>query len=478
MSKLLRLHAAVALQQTQLRSRLAGPGATFTAVLLLCVLALPCAADVLKITIASPIQPITEEYIGRAIAEAERRHAEALLIDLRTPGGLVDSTREIVEKMLAAKVPIIVYVTPSGARAASAGFFILEAADVAAMAPGTNTGASHPVSAIGKMDDVMKTKVENDTAAFLRAYVSKRGRNVQLAETAVRESKSWTDQEALSQHLIDLVASSQEDLLKQLDGRPIKRFDGTTTTLRLAGQTVTVFPMSLRQKILGWFMDPNISFLLLALGALALYAEFNHPGAVVPGAVGVMCILLAVFALNLLPTRFAALTLIVAAFVLFALEAKYATHGVLAIAGIVALTMGGLLLVDAPIPELRVHLLTALGVSVPLGVITVFLTSIALKARRSKVATGTQGMIGEVGIARTDLAPAGTVFVHGELWSAYASHPVASGQRVRIVSVDGLHLEVEPLDDTGNGKRGEPRPATPEKALNNYGSQLSALRTR
>jgi membrane-bound serine protease (ClpP class) len=350
-------------------------------------------------------------------------------------------------------VPIIVYVSPSGARAASAGFFILEAADVAAMAPGTNTGASHPVSAVGKMDEVMKTKVENDTAAFLRSYVSKRGRNVQLAETAVRQSTSWTDQEALSDHLIDIVVPSQEELLKQLDGRSIKRFDGSTTVLHLAGETVTVLPMTLRQKILGWLMDPNISFLLLAVGALALYAEFNHPGAVIPGVVGVLFILLAIFALNLLPIRFAALSLIIAAFVLFTLEAKYGTHGVLGVAGIAALTMGGLLLVDSPIPELRVHLLTALGVSIPLGVITVFLTSLAIKARRAKVTTGQQGMIGEVGVARSDLAPSGTVFVHGELWSAYSPRPVVNGQRVRVIRVDGLHLEVEPLGDSGDGNR-------------------------
>ena len=248
----------------------------------------------LKITIDGPIHPIAEEYIARAIAAAERRHSEALLIELRTPGGLVDSTREIVEKILASRVPVIVYVAPSGARAASAGFFILESADVAAMAPGTNTGASHPVSITGgKMDDVMKTKIENDTAAFLRSYVSKRGRNVQLAETAVVKSSSWTDQEALSQHLIDMVSPNEQDLLQQLDGRVVKRFDGSSVTLHVAGQPVDEFPMTLRQRILGWLMDPNISFLLLAVGAFAIYAELSHPGAVVPGVVGVIFILLA-----------------------------------------------------------------------------------------------------------------------------------------------------------------------------------------
>jgi len=424
---------------------------------LCCTLALPCAADVLKITIDGPIHPIAEEYIERAITAAERRHSEALLIELRTPGGLVDSTREIVEKILASRVPVVVYVAPSGARAASAGFFILESADVAAMAPGTNTGASHPVSiAGGKMDDVMKTKIENDTAAFMRSYVSKRGRNVQLAESAVLKSTSWTDQEALSQHLIDLVAANEQELLRQLDGRVVKRFDGTSVTLHVAGQPVNDFPMSLRQRILGWLMDPNISFLLLAVGAFAIYAEMNHPGAVVPGVVGVIFVLLAVFALNLLPVRFAALTLILAAFVLFALEAKFATHGVLGIGGIVVLTLGGLLLVDGPIPELRVHLWTALGVSVPLGVITVFLMSLAIRARRNKVTTGSQGLIGETGIAQTDLSPEGTVFVHGELWRARSRQPVANGEQVRVTRITGLRLEVEPFTEPAAHADAEP----------------------
>ncbi len=422
-------------------------------------LALPCAADVLKITIDGPIHPIAEEYIGRAITAAERRHAEALLIELRTPGGLIDSTREIVEKILASRVPVIVYVAPSGARAASAGFFILESADVAAMAPGTNTGASHPVSLTGgQMDEVMKTKIENDTAAFLRSYVSKRGRNVQTAESAVLKSISWTDQEALSEHLIDIVSPNEQDLLRQLDGRVVQRFDGSSVTLHMAGQRVDDFPMSLRQKILGWLMDPNISFLLLAVGAFAIYAEMNHPGAVVPGVVGVIFILLAVFALNLLPTRFAAITLILAAFVLFALEAKFATHGVLGIGGIVALTLGGLLLVDGPIPELRVHLLTALGVSVPLGVITVFLMNLAIRARRNKVATGSQGLIGETGIAQTELSPAGTVFVHGELWRARSRQTVGNGEQVRVTRVTGLQLEVEPFTEPAAHSDSEPAP--------------------
>ena len=402
------------------------------------------AGTVVKISVDDTIQPISAEYVERAIEHARQTNADAVLIELHTPGGLVDSTREIIEKILASPVPVIVYVAPTGANAASAGFFILESSDIAAMAPGTNTGAAHPVTLGGeKMDDVMKTKVENDSAAFMRSFVGPRGRNVQLAESAVRESKSWTDREALQQHLIDIVAKDQDDLFRQISGRTIKRFDGKQVKLDLVGAKVDDLPMTLRQRILDFLLDPNIAFLVLAVGALALYAEFNHPGAVVPGVVGVIFILLALFALNLLPTRYAAFTLILAAFVLFILEAKFATHGILGLGGIACLTLGGLLLVDGPIPELRVKLWTALGVSIPLGVITVFLMTIALRARRNKVVTGEQGLIGAVGEARTDLDPEGKVFVLGELWNARAASRVGMGDHVVVRKVEGLELEVE-----------------------------------
>ncbi len=403
-------------------------------------------AEILKIVLNDTIQPITDEYIGRALAEAKAKNAQALLIEINTPGGLVESTREIIEKIVDSPVPVIVYVTPSGSRAASAGFFILESADIAAMAPGTNTGAAHPVTIGGsKMDDVMKQKVENDLAALMRSVASRRGRNVDIAESGVRESKSFTEQEALSKKLIDYVASSEDDLFHQLEGKTIKRFDGKTITLNLVGQPVRPFEMTLKQKILDRLMDPNVAFVLLAVGLLSLYVEFNHPGAVLPGTVGVIFILLAAFALNLLPVRFAALALIATAFILFALEAKFASHGVLTTGGIVLLTLGGLLLVDAPIPEMRVHFLTALAVSAPLGLITAFLMTIALKARRNKVVTGVQGLIGEVGVAQSDLMPYGKVFVHGEIWNAMSATPVAAGAKIVVRKVDGLQLEVAPL---------------------------------
>jgi membrane-bound serine protease (ClpP class) len=422
--------------------------------LALCVLSVVlgstfASAEILKVVVDDTIQPISEEYIARAIAEAGRRHDQAVLIEINTPGGLVDSTRQIIEHITTSSVPVIIYVTPSGSRAASAGFFILESADIAAMAPGTNTGAAHPVIlGGGKMDDVMKEKLENDAAALMRSVASRRGRNVEVAESTVRQSKSFTDQEALTQHLIDYVASNEDELFRQIDGKSFKRFNGENVTLKTAGQQVSPFAMTLKEKILAYLMDPNIAFLLLAIGALSLYIEFNHPGAVIPGTVGVVFILVAAFALNLLPTRFAALVLILGAFALFAAEAKFASHGVLTIGGIALLTLGGLLLVDAPIPEMRVHLLTALAVSIPLGVITAFLMTIALRARRNKVVTGEQGLLGETGVAQTALSPQGKVFVHGELWDAIASSALPAGQLVVVRRVDGLTLQVEPLAAT------------------------------
>ncbi len=414
----------------------------------LLLLLTPCvsSAEVVKIVVNDMIHPITDEFIGRALAYAQRQKADALLIELSTPGGLVDSTRSIIEKIEASPVPVIVYVAPSGARAASAGFFILESADVAAMAPGTNTGAAHPVVFGGeKMDEAMKAKMENDAAAFMRSFVSKRGRNIEAAESAVRQSKSWTEQEALKEHLIDYIAANEGDLLKQIDGKTITRFNGSTSVLHTAGQPVRQYDMSLKQRILAWMMDPNVAFILFAIGMLALYVEFNHPGAIVPGVVGFIFILLAVFAFNLLPTRFAALALIVGAFVLFALEAKFASHGVLGIGGIAMMVLGALLLVDGPIPEMRVKLITALAVSVPLAAITVFLMTLVLKARRSKVVTGEQGLVGQIGEVQSPLAPQGKVFVNGELWDAVSPLPVAVGERVRVQRVSGLVLEVEPV---------------------------------
>jgi len=404
-------------------------------------------ADVLKIVVDDTIQAATAERIERALDHAAAVKADAVLIELSTPGGVMTSMREIMQKIVESPVPVIIYVTPSGSRAASAGFFILESADVAAMAPGTNTGAAHPVGPFGgDIQGAMGEKVMNDAAALMRSFVSKRGRNVEIAESTIRQSKSFTENEALSQNLINYVARDEQDLFRQIGTKPIKRFNGDSVTLNLIGKAEQLLEPTLKEQVLGFLMDPDIAFVLLAIGALALYTEFNHPGAVWPGTVGIVFIVLAVFALHLLPIRFAAVGLILVSFALFALDAKFGTHGALAVGGIATLVIGALLLVDSPIPEMRVKLATALAVSIPLGAITVFLMTIALRARRSKAVTGIEGLVGQVAVAQTELAPAGQVFVHGEIWNAVSSSNVPVGERVRVRKVDGLELTVEPAE--------------------------------
>jgi membrane-bound serine protease (ClpP class) len=416
-------------------------------VLLVFFFAATATADVLKIVVDDTIQAATAERIERALDHAAAIKADAVLIELSTPGGVMTSMREIMQKIVESPVPVIIYVTPSGSRAASAGFFILESADVAAMAPGTNTGAAHPVGPFGgDIQGAMGEKVMNDAAALMRSFVSKRGRNVEIAESTVRQSKSFTENEALSQNLINYVARDEQDLFRQIATKPIKRFNGDSMTLNLIGKAEQLLEPTLKEQVLGFLMDPDIAFVLLAIGALALYTEFNHPGAVWPGTVGIVFIVLAVFALHLLPIRFAAVGLIFVSFALFALDAKFVTHGALAVGGIATLVIGALLLVDSPIPEMRVKLATALAVSIPLGAITVFLMTIALRARRSKAVTGIEGLIGQVAVAQTELAPAGQVFVHGEIWNAVSSSNVPVGERVRVRKVDGLELTVEPAE--------------------------------
>jgi membrane-bound serine protease (ClpP class) len=412
--------------------------------LLLLLVAPSLHAAVLRVVVDDLIHPISDEFVGRALDEAARTKADVVVIELRTPGGLETSMRGIVEKIIQSPVPVIVWVGPSGSRAASAGFFILQAADVAAMAPGTNTGAAHPVILGEKMDDVMKMKMQNDSAAFMRSIVQRRGRNVAAAESGVREAKSFTEDEALATKLIEVVAPDVPSLLRWADGKTVKRFNGSKSVLRIAGKPVVRYEMSLKQRLLSWIMDPNIAFILMSLGMLALYAEFNHPGAILPGVVGLIAIVLAVFALNLLPTRYAAFALILVAFVFFALEAKFVSYGVLGTGGVLCLIFGGLLLVDGPIPEMRVHLLTALVVSVPLGLIAVFLMSLVLRAHKNPVVTGTHAMIGEIGVARTPVDAGGKVFVHGELWNAMAKNTIPEGARVRVREVNGLRVIVEP----------------------------------
>jgi membrane-bound serine protease (ClpP class) len=400
--------------------------------------------EVVVIHLDDTIQPISADYMARGMNLATAQHANAVLIEINTPGGLLDSMRQMVSRVLASPVPVIVYVAPSGSRAGSAGFFLLEAADVAAMAPGSNAGAAHPVIEGGaKLDDIMKQKLENDTAAFLRSYVARRGRNVAAAEDAVRASKSYSDQEALQLKLIDLVAPDKATLLNTIDGRTITRFDGSKVVLHTRDARLVAVEPTLREKILDRLTDPNLAVLVLVIGALLIYVEFNTPGTIIPGTLGTILVLLAIFSLNLLPVRYTSVMLLVAAFVLLILEAKFATHGVLAAAGILSLVIGSLTLVDAPIPELRVHLATALSTGLAFGLITVFLLRLAIKARRSKSRMGGDAMIGEIAIVTQPLAPSGQVMVNGELWQAESAVPVASGERVRVRALRDLTLLVE-----------------------------------
>jgi membrane-bound serine protease (ClpP class) len=397
------------------------------------------------------VHPVTVEIVGGAIAQARSEGAALLIVRLNTPGGLMDAMRETIEQIVASPVPVVTYVAPSGGRAASAGFFILESGDIAAMAPGTNTGAAHPVAMGGEMDAIMKEKVVNDAAAYIRSIAGKRGRNAQLAETAVRDSKSFTDSEALDNHLIDLVAPNERALLADIDGRTVTRLDGTTQTLHTAGAEIETYQRSLRQKIIAAVADPNIALVLLVVGALLIYVEFSSPGLIAPGVVGAIMLLLGLSALAVLPINWLGAALLLLALTLFVLEAKFTSHGILGIGGAVAMFLGAIMLVNSPIPEMRVHWPTALALTLPFSLITVVLVSLALRARSNKVETGGEGMVGKAGNAITELSPSGKVFVHGEYWDAVATKPVPQGARVRVSAIRGLVLTVEPIENPNGG---------------------------
>jgi len=401
------------------------------------------APKVIAVDIDGVIHPITVAILTHALDQAASQDAAAVLLRLNTPGGLLDATRQMNEKIVASRVPVIAYVTPSGGRAASAGFFILQAADVAAMAPGTNTGASSPVALTGQMDETMRHKVENDASAWLRSTVEKRGHNVELAETTIREAKAFTEKESLDQHLIDLIEPSEKKLLEALDGREITRFDGRKEVLHLSGAEVVPYELTLRERVVGSIADPNVGFILLVVGALGLYVEFNSPGLIIAGVGGGILLLLGLSSLAVLPLNWVGVALLLLGAALFILEAHFTSHGVLGAGGTVAMVLGALMLIDGP-PEMRIHLVTALAVSIPFALITMFLLTLALRARRNKSLMGGEGMIDEIGQARTALAPVGKVFVHGEYWDAESSSPVESGAEVRVVAVEGMKLRVEP----------------------------------
>jgi membrane-bound serine protease (ClpP class) len=399
-----------------------------------------------KLVLDETIQPVSAGMLERAITRANASGAAALLVEIDTPGGLVDSMRNMAGAILSSRVPVIIYVAPAGARAGSAGFFLLEAADIAAMAPGTNAGAAHVVFEGGKPDETLSQKIENDAEAFLRSYVARRNRNTEAAIAAVASSKSYTAEEAMSQHLIDVIAGSDTELLNAIDGRQVTRMDGTKQTLHTKNARIDIVQPTVRENLLGWLVNPNIALLLLVGGALLIYLEFNTPGTIVPGALGTLMLLLGVFALDLLPIRFTAVMLLVAAFALMLLEAKFGGHGVLAVAGIVCLTFGTLTLIAAPIPELRINPWVAGGVSLGFGSITVFLVRLALKARRMKARLGADALIGSEASAMEALSPEGHVLVEGEIWRAVASEPVPAGTKMRVVGHEQYLLRVAPAE--------------------------------
>lgn len=410
------------------------------------------APKAIAVDVDGMVHPVTTEIVSSALDRARQEGAVVVIVRLNTPGGLMDAMRETIEKMVASPVPVVTYVAPSGGRAASAGFFLLEAGDVTAMAPGTNTGAAHPVAMGGEMDPVMKQKVENDAAAYLRSICTKRGRNSALAETAVRESKSFTEREALDQHLVDLIASSDADLLAALDGRTITRFDGSKVIVHTRGASIEVYQRTLRQRIIAAIADPNIALVLLVLGALGIYVEFSSPGLIAPGVIGAILALLGLSALSVLPINWLGAGLLILALALFVLEAKFTSHGILGIGGAVAMVLGAVILVNGPIPEMRIRWSTAIGLALPFSAITLLLVSLVVSARRHKVETGVEGMIGVTGSAITELSPEGKVLVRGEYWDAVALRPVTAGARVRITAVDKLKLTVEPVPDPSGGR--------------------------
>lgn len=399
-----------------------------------------------KFVLDGTIQPVTAGQLDRAIERANSDNAAALLVVIDTPGGLVDSMRKMAGSILSSRVPVILYVAPAGARAASAGFFLLEAADVAAMTPGTNAGAAHVVFAYGKADETLTLKAENDAEAFLRSYAGHRNRNVEAALAAVQASHSYTAEEALDKHLIDLTASNESQLLTLLDKREITRMDGTKQTLHLANAQIQTVQPTLRENLLGWLINPNVALLLLVGGALLIYLEFNTPGTIVPGALGTLMVLLAIFALDLLPIRYTAVMLMIAAVVLLLLEAKFGGHGALAIAGIVCLTLGTLTLVAAPIPEMAINPWIAIGVSTGFGAITAFLIRLAVRARKLKTRLGVDALVGHPASAMEPLSPEGHVLVDGEIWRAVADRTVAQGTLLKVVGHNQYLLRVTPSE--------------------------------
>lgn len=403
-------------------------------------------ATVVRVRIESIIHPVAQEFLAEAIEEAEVSGASALVVELNTPGGLMTSTREMTSAMLEAKVPVIVFVAPSGAQAASAGFFLLMAADVAAMAPGTNTGAAHPVGGQGEdIEGTMGEKVEQDAAAQIRSLAQRRGRPVELAEAAVIESRSFTAEEALEDGLVDVIAVDVRQLLQELEGRSFEK-RGEVAELDLADAEIRDYEMDAFQKVRSILVHPNIAYMLLTLGGLGLYFELSNPGAILPGVLGAICLVVGLYALSVLPVSYAGIALLILAAFFFVAEIKVTSYGLLTLAGVTCLVLGSLMLFDSPDPAIRVSLDVILSLTLFVTVVVGFLVTMVVRVHRTQVRTGLEGLVHERGVARGALDPRGKVFVHGEIWWAEAASPVASGEEVEVIAVENGRLKVHPLD--------------------------------
>lgn len=400
--------------------------------------------EVLVATYEGVINPVAAEYLHDAIGAAQTSGAQALVIRLDTPGGLDTSMRLIIKDFTASTVPVVLYVSPSGGRAASAGVFLTFAAHVAAMAPGTNIGAAHPVAmGGGEMDKTMKEKVENDAAAYIKSLAEQRGRNVQWAEDAVRKSVSATEKEALKLKIIDLIAEDLPALLKQLDGRVTTLASGPVT-LHTDGAVVREFPMGLRLELLKTLSDPNIAYVLMTIGTIGLLAELYNPGAILPGVVGAISLILAFYSFQSLPVNYAGVLLLLLGVIFFVLEATVTSYGLLAIGGVISMILGSLMLIKSEAPFLQISWFVILPVVGTAALFSLFVVGMGLRAMRRRPATGREGMVGEVGIVKQALAPHGTVWIGGELWDAESDQPMESGAHAEVTRVEGLKLIVKP----------------------------------
>lgn len=420
------------------------------------VMAIPLSARAggVRVDINGAIDPITSEFLVRSIDRAEAEKAGFILVRLNTPGGFASSMEDIISRMLASKVPVIVYVAPGGAKAASAGFFILLAADVAVMAPGTNTGAAHPLMAIGgfpidggEAGKTLTEKVTSNAKAFLRSIASKRNRNIEEAEKGVVESKSFTDNEALEKHLVDFVARDEAELLQRLEGYKVRMFSGEEKALRTLGEPISDYEMTTREKFLSLISQPNLALLLGVAGLILLYFEFSNPGFVAPGVIGGICVLLSILGFSFLPINYVGVLLILLAIGLFIAEVKVQGFGILGFGGVVSMVIGTLILINAPDPAVRIGLATAIGVSLPFAVIFLILLVALLKSMSQKVVTGDKGMVGLVGVADSDVHKGGRVRVRGEYWAARSDAPIKAGSTVRVVGIENLTLKVEAFSE-------------------------------